>query len=134
MQQIIESAPIKGLYRCSKDGQTKFLEKGQSLGPCGCGRGEWLCLKSDNTPPILLDSVYINSGIEYVQTDEFPTVGAKWNLFGGVIGGNRNGLYEITEVKTAHGPLPGEKFLVKVCLIGPRQEDLHVHLIRTCGC
>ncbi len=133
MPATIEAALINGLYRCSNDGQTKFLEKGESLGPCSCGKGEWLFLKHDNTERRLLDSIYINTAIEYVQTDEVPEVGVKLNLFGGVLGGNRDGLYEITEVRIARGPL-GEKFLVKVRFVGSRQEDLPVHIIETCGC
>lgn len=133
MPATIEAAAINGLYRCSSDGQTKFLEKGESLGPCSCGKGEWLFLKQDNTELNLLDFVYINTVIEYVQTDEVPEVSGKLNLFGGVMGGHRDGLYEITEARTARGPL-GEKFLIRVRPVGPRQEDLPVHIIGTCGC
>lgn len=133
MGAIIENAAISGMYSCSCDGQTKFLKKGESLGPCICGRGEWLFLKYHNAASNLLDSVYINSVIEFVETDEIPEVGGKLNLLGGVIGGHRDGLYEITEVKTVRGPL-GKKFLVVVRIVGPRQENLPIHIVETCGC
>ena len=127
MPTTIEVAAIKGLYRCSGDGQTKFLKKGESLGPCSCGEGEWLFLKYDNTKRNLLDVVYVNEPTYFILTDEVPEVGGKMNIYFP----NHGGYYKITRVRVITGS-HGKKFMIKVEEIGSLQQNLPVNCIAVC--
>lgn len=127
MSQI---ARIRGIYRCTGLGETKFCKPGEDLPECSCeDGGTWEFLKGDNILP--KDAIVIIIGrqgvFHAIITDELPEVDKRLNIRNMFGYGLNTGEHRITLVEEEFRCGDKSYIRIEVERIGDLLGELPIH-------
>lgn len=125
-------AQQKGIYRCTRLGETHFSEIGEHLPACSCeGGGSWLFFKEDNLAEKDAIPVFIGQGaIHATVMDEIPEIGYELNIMQATTTtdiGIVTGRDQVTNLQDDFRWGGKSHFRIDVKRIGDLTDDLPIH-------